>query len=178
MNENKKIQEAEYFLSLMFEKNERVFFTYNLSAFLTAARSVLQYALKESETKPNGKSWYDSAIQSRPVVKFFKDKRDINIHAEPINPSAEINIGMNDTISLSDEVFITLTDKDGNIVDERKVPPSQPTRKIESSQPIVNFRFVFRDWRGNEDVVDLSQQYIQELKDIINDGVARGFITG
>lgn len=178
MNENKKIQEAEYFLSLMFEKNERVFFTYKLSAFLTAARSVLQYALKEAETKPNGKNWYDSAIQNRPVVKFFKDKRDINIHADPINPSEEINIGINDTIFLSDEVFMTLTDKDGNIIEERKVPPSKPTRNFESSQPIVNFRFVFRDWHGNEDVVDLSQQYIKELKDIINDGVARGFITG
>lgn len=178
MNENTKIQEAEYFLSRMSENNERPFFNYNLSAFLTAARSVLQYALKESETKPNGKSWYDSAIQSRPVVHFFKDKRNINIHAEPINPSAEINIGINDAISLSDEVFITLTDKDGNILDEKTVPRSQPTREIKSNEPVVNYRFIFRDWRGNEDVVDLSRQYIKELKEIISDGVARGFITG
>jgi hypothetical protein len=114
MNENLKIQEAEYFLSQMCENNERPFFNYNLSAFLTAARSVLQYAFEESKTKPNGKSWYDPAIQNRPVVKFFKDKRDINIHAsEPVNPSADINIGINDTISLSDEVFMDCTPEVG-----------------------------------------------------------------
>lgn len=162
----------------MCENNERPFFTYNLSAFLTAARSVIQYALKESETKPNGKSWYDSAVQSRPVVKFFKDKRDINIHAEPINPSAEINIGINDAITLSDEVFITLTDKDGNVVAEERVPRSQPTREIQSNEPVVNYRFIFRDWSGSEDVVALSRQYIKELNEIISDGVARGFIAG
>ena len=178
MNENMKIQEAEYSFSRMSENNERPFFNYNLSAFLTASRSVLQYALEESKTKPNGKNWYDSAVQSRPVVHFFKDKRNINIHAEPINPSAEISIGINDAISLSDEVFITLTDKDGNILDETKVPRSQPTRKLESNDPVVNYRYFFRDWSGNEDVLGLSQQYIKELKEIISDGIARGFITG
>jgi len=178
MYENMKIQEAEYFLSRMCENNERPFFIYNLSAFLTAARSVLQYALKESETKPNGKSWYDSAVQSRPVVKFFKDKRDINIHAEPINPSAEINIGINDAITLSDEVFITLTDKDGNVVAEERVPRSQPTREIQFNDPVVNYRFIFRDWSGSEDVVALSRKYIKELNEIISDGVTRGFIAG
>jgi hypothetical protein len=74
--------------------------------------------------------------------------------------------------------IITVTDKDGNIKDEIKVPRSQPTKEIESNEPVVNYRFIFRDWSGNEDVVDLSRQYVKELKEIISDGVARDFITG
>jgi hypothetical protein len=179
MNENMKIQESEYFLSLMNETiNEQHFFYFNLSAFLSAARSVLQYALKEADTKPNGRGWYDSAIQNRPVVRFFKDKRDINIHAEPIKPSAEIYIEINDKISLSDAVSITITDKDGNISDQEIVPKSEPTRKIKSDEPMVEYGYRFRDWSGNEDAVDLSRQYIKELKEIVSDGVSKGFITG
>jgi len=179
MNENKKIQEAEYFVSMMSETiDERQYFNFNLSAFLSAARSVLQYALKESATKPDGKSWYDSAVQRRPVVRFFKDKRDVNIHTEPIKPTAEIHVEITGTISLSDEVSVSITDKNGNISGQEIEPRSEPTRKIESDEPTVNYRYVFRDWSGNEDVVDLSRQYISELKGIVSDGVTRGFITG
>jgi hypothetical protein len=179
MNENKKIQEAEYFLSKMSETiNERQFFNFNLSAFLSAARSVLQYALKEASTKPNGQSWYDSAVQNRSVVRFFKDKRNVNIHIEPIKPSAEIHLEINETISLSDAVSITNTDKNGNISGQEIVPRSESTRKINSDEPTMNYRYLFRDWSGTEDVVALSRQYIKELKEIVSDGVTRGFIAG
>lgn len=179
MNENKKIQESEYFLSKMNDTiNERQFFNFNLSAFLSAARSVLQYALKEASPKLNGQSWYDSVVQNRPVVRFFKDKRNVNIHAEPIKPSAEIHVEITETISLSDAVSITITDKDGNISDQEIVPRSESTRKIKSDEPSVNYRYLFRDWSGAEDVVDLSRQYIKELKEIVSDGVTRGIITG
>lgn len=178
MNENKKIQEAEYFLSKMSETiNERESFNFNLSAFLSAARSVLQYALKEAYCRLNGQSWYDSAVQNRPVIRFFKDKRDVNIHEEPIKPSAEIHAEITETIFLSDSVSITITDKNGNISDKEIVPRPEPTRKIKSDKSTVNCRYLFRDWSGTEDVADLSLQYIKELKEIVSDGVTRGFIT-
>ncbi len=56
MYEKDKIIEAEYFYSRMSqEQNDRDAFRHNLSAFLSAARSVLQYALKEAETNTNSK---------------------------------------------------------------------------------------------------------------------------
>ncbi len=56
MHEKDKIIEAEYFYSRMKqEQHDRDAFRHNLSAFLSAARSVLQYALKEAETNTNSK---------------------------------------------------------------------------------------------------------------------------
>lgn len=49
MNERYKIGEAKYFLARMEESiRDRMAFRYNLSAFLSAARSVTQYAYEEA----------------------------------------------------------------------------------------------------------------------------------
>jgi hypothetical protein len=63
MYELDKIQEAEYFYDQMKVNEEKAdVFKYNLSAFLSAARSALQFALKEAETKSGGIQWYDSVM--------------------------------------------------------------------------------------------------------------------
>ncbi len=86
MHERKKFREAEYFYSKMIEgQGHRENFTYNLSAFLSSARSVLQYALNEVKAKTGGKKWYDDRISASAVMKFFKDKRDINSTPNPSN---------------------------------------------------------------------------------------------
>jgi hypothetical protein len=81
MNETKKLQEAKYFLTKMEETREDPnSFVYNLSAFLSAARSVLQYVFNETRKTANGNQWYQSFVKSSNTLKFFKDKRDVNIH--------------------------------------------------------------------------------------------------
>jgi|GEM_PF-4071432 len=93
MHEQDKIEEARYFISMMrvtqADYKKTVF---NLSAATTAARSALQYALKEAEArdKLNGRSWYDSATKADNTIKFFKDKRDLNIHEEPITSNKDV----------------------------------------------------------------------------------------
>ena len=42
----------------------------------------------------------------------------------------------------------------------------------------VTIEYRFGDWSGSDDVISLSQMYIDELQLIINDGVNKGFITG
>ncbi len=63
MREASKLGEAEYFLSEMARvyENHRLF-QYNLSAFLSAARSVLQYACKEATSRPGGQAWYEKQV--------------------------------------------------------------------------------------------------------------------
>lgn len=56
MFEQEKLKEAKYFYSRMKEERgqeDRESFKYNLSAFLSVARSVLQYALKEVDPGEN-----------------------------------------------------------------------------------------------------------------------------
>ncbi len=93
MHENLKLKEAEYFYSQMLKENNKYdYFTYNLSAFLSAARSVLQYALKEAKNKSEGQLWYKYHRNSSVYLKFFTDKRNFSIHQGPIKPSKHVKI--------------------------------------------------------------------------------------
>jgi hypothetical protein len=70
MNERYKIGEAKFFLSRMEESVEdRVEFRYYLSAFLSAARSVLQYA-KEESSKKGRQQWYDETVAGNDVLSI------------------------------------------------------------------------------------------------------------
>ena len=111
MNELDKIQEAKYFFSQMIkEKENRENFKFNLSAFLSSSRSVLQYALKEAKTKKCGQKWYSDQVSRNRVVGFLKDKRDINIHTKPPLLKRDIELKMSETIHISE--FVTMTIKD------------------------------------------------------------------
>ena len=103
MNEKtQKIAEARYFYDRMVEvqqtviQHNREYFIYNFSAFLSASRSVLQYICSEIEQKQDSKAieeakkWYEGRMAASPKFRFFKGKRDINIHVTPITPIGHI----------------------------------------------------------------------------------------
>src|SRR5262249_22661127 len=80
-----KVSEAEYFLGRMTETIEdRKAYEHNLSAFLASSRSVLQYALKEAEYAAGGAQWYNSWMTTKPVIAYFRDKRNVSIHVRPV----------------------------------------------------------------------------------------------
>ena len=182
MHETRKLQEARYFYSRMEEEQEnRDAFIHNLSAFLSAARSVLQYALKEAAHKKGGSKWYENHTLG-PTLKFFKDERDINIHAEPVQPQAHHSVNMSVTLSSSASISYNVFDKDGNIKQKSDAasPQEKPSEKPKESENSTQHevRYKFDDWTGNEDILTLCQMYIQELDGVIKDGVAKGFIAG
>jgi hypothetical protein len=68
MNEQYKIGEAKFFLARMKESvRDREAFPFYMSAFLTAARSVTQYAREESRSKGR-QQWYDEAIAGNDLL--------------------------------------------------------------------------------------------------------------
>ena len=70
MNERYKIGEAKFFLTRMEESvGNREAFRYFLSAFLAAARSVIQSAREESKSK-GGEQWYDKTIAGNVVLSY------------------------------------------------------------------------------------------------------------
>jgi hypothetical protein len=70
MNERYKIGEARFFLARMEESvHDGEAFRYYLSAFLSAARSVTQYAREESRSKSRQK-WYDHTIAGYHVLSY------------------------------------------------------------------------------------------------------------
>lgn len=180
MYEEAKLAEANYFYSMMVENyNDRQKFDYNLSAFLTSARSVMQYILEEAQSMEGGRSWYDRQISTRRILSFFKDKRDVNIHSEPAKPSINATVSVTETIRIKDTASIIVRDSEGNIkyqsptrTNERK---DKPQAKLKQSD--INIRYLFSDWKEEEDLMTLCQIYLDELQIFVNDWKQRGFLT-
>jgi len=104
MNERYKIGEAKFFLARMEESlNDREAFRYFLSAFLTAARSVNQYAREEARSKGR-QQWYEETIAGNDVLSHGNQTTVRNRFADW--PGTEDRIGSSqryskDLISLS-----------------------------------------------------------------------------
>jgi len=180
MNEKVKIQEAKFFLSLMVKEREnREAFKYSLSAFLTAARSVMQYALKEAKRKSGGLGWYKNRMAKSLILRYFTRKRNFNIHFDPVEPQKSAWIESKEPVSLSGSLHIVLKDKNGKVIETRDILETQPQpEKAGESSFRSGLTYNFEDWSGGEDVLTLSAMYIQELEKVVEDGIGRGLITG
>jgi broad specificity phosphatase PhoE len=156
MHERLKLGEARYFLDRMVaERGNHSAVSHELSAFLAAARSVLQYALDEAKATSGGQQWYDQAVAD-PLLRFFKGKRNATIHREPVRPLRKL--------STRQAGFITV----GEDEDEMMIPyPHEQTVE----------HYEFQD-RPGEDVYDLSRRCLELLETFVDDGVAHGWITG
>ena len=179
MHEQAKINEARYFLDQLPKLvNEREKFNYTLSAFLSAARSALQYAYKEAAPKRGGQDWHNGQVAVNGIVKFFKDKRDISVHVSPVNPAAKIGVFVTDKVVLSDSCSVTIQRKDGTIEPpESTSPPSVTPKEPSRTESGVEFEYFFPDWPGKEDVLTLCAMYLAEVGSIVSDGVAKGFLS-
>jgi hypothetical protein len=177
MNELEKIREAEYFLGRMTAKREiREAFRFNLSAFLSASRSVLQYALEAARQQPGGQAWYDGHMATSKIVMFFRDKRDVNIHVEPVALRADIGVQAIERIGLTESVTIEIFE-DGRLVGRHESTPA-PLEPAPADEPAaISTVYKFGDWVGVEDVFQLSRQYLNELKAMVVDGQRRGYLS-
>lgn len=178
MHEQEKLKETRYFAHRMeASADDSEAFQYELSAFLSAARSVLQYALEEARQKPNGQRWYEAQVSGNAVLKFFKDKRNLNIHAEPVRPSKHIAINITEHVSIPDSIRIKIQGEDGP-TEIREHKEERPISKPQESSVEVKIRYVFVDWGGPEDAIDLSRQYLAALENFVKNGLDSEIISG
>lgn len=184
MNEKEKLKEAKYFYSQMSRnKRNKEKFLHNLSAFLTAARSILQYSLEEAKNKNNGQSWYDNYISNDRVLKFFKEKRDKNTRVSPIKSKREVSLAVCEKLRITESVSGKLIKGNGNIVYLRNLKSSknsifEDNIKKQKFSPKIRYKYLFNDWSGNEDVLTLCKIYLKKLNYFIKDGIKKSFISG
>ena len=179
MNEDLKINEAEYLLrSLKQARADEI--RYVLSAFLSAARSALQYALEEAKTKPNGQAWYDNEVKADPLTKFLKDTRDVNIHDRPI--PVTVSATMRATVSASVSVSAVIIS--GKTGERTEVPASLPQSPPVAEQVGAADQrratvdaYSLTGWAGNESVLPLCERYLAEIRRIVGNGRALGFLS-
>ena len=182
MFEGDKLEEAEYFLKQMaFVAEDRKAHKYNLSAFLSAARSVLQFANNEAVSKPGGQTWYDSH-RNNPIVIFFKERRNWRIHTEPVRPINEIQMHIEETLNFCDdmtEAVVIRYDNPGPSKVQQQASQSFPwlPNWPHSSKVTMSGTCRFKEWKGTEDLPTLCGLYLDELRKIVADGQSKGFLT-
>src|SRR5690349_7731385 len=132
VNKQSKIDEASYFYDRMAEQqNNPAVFRYYLSAFLSAARAVLQYALTEAKRTTGGEAWYRHEISISPVLRFFGNRRTMSMHDVPARPGE-----------------------------------------------VTPMKYFFDDWTdGGQDVMALSNLYLDAIRATVERGIAEGFLT-
>lgn len=176
-----KLKEAEFFYNQMVEvQDNRDQFRFYLSSFLSASRSVLQYAFEETNlgknpnAKPGAQKWHQDAVTNSRFISYLKDVRDDNIHISPIDPRAHIGIKFTEVIGLGEslsasingEKQITVPEKHKAILVSKGIPPE------------VTYKYVFDNWPESEDVIQVCRMYLDELESFVKEGIAKGFISG
>jgi hypothetical protein len=179
MHEKDKLEEAKYFFSKMQnEKENPAAFKHNLSAGLSSARSVGQYALDEAKTKTGGQKWYDGLMKSSPILTFFKNKRNYNIHTAPVVLLKHRSITLTEIIRASESITIEIKDKDGKLIGVRMISDPPNSQIPEGSSATSETVYRFDDWAKGEDVIALCSKYMAELERFIQEGIDKGYISG
>lgn len=174
MNELEKIEQAERNFDRMIvaineqgSSTDRVGFKDHLCAFLASARSVQQYALEEAKQNSGGEIWYENYVGHSNILKFFKITRDFEIHLEPV--------------SLNNDLTVKL----GGAVRENVPCTSKATfwfagnwyaRQARDYRPAD--KKLCRSLIQSKDVMALCQDYLNELKGFVADGIRQSFIAG
>jgi len=184
MHKREKIEEAKYFYSKMIKNYELInYFRYNLSAFLSAARSPLQYAFREANpkknpaAKPEALDWYKKVMED-PLLKFLRDERNDNIHVEPVSFRKEFDIAIAEAVEVGEWVAVRIQSPEGEEETETTPVVTEPKAKKVKATVESKSTYRFDNWTGDEDVLTLCERYIQELEKVVKDGVSKGFITG
>jgi hypothetical protein len=178
-NKHRKLAESSYFFNCMYINEDKPgVFQFNYSAFLSAARSVLQYVYEEVDPGRNAHArrgankWYQKAVGSK-AIKFGKDERDENIHRDPVSPDTHVTVFPKEIVAGRENVLDFLSNKlvSGNSPksdDERMGSPvyAKPSYKYTSSR-----------WKGHETILEVCRMYLDELEALVKEGISKGYIA-
>lgn len=170
-----KIKEAEYHFRQMCEGTEgpRDEYLYKLRAFLSSSRSVLQYGLTESKRAGRQKE-YIALLDQHPVIAFFKDTRDMDVHEKPVEARAHVSMFVADLVQATNSV--EPLDGDDNRWMDPNFEPEQPETEFLCTIETSNTEYSFYDWHGTENATALCDIYLLRIKQIINSARSAGYI--
>jgi hypothetical protein len=155
-------------------------FAYNLSAFLSACRSCFQYICTLVEKTDGNTNWYNNKVANDPKIKFLKNKRDINTHKDIIRTRKDVHLMLTDTLhvnSVIESIHIRIFDNLGNLIGDRKSEGSPKHEKYKEIPPVTTSIYRFKDWNGNESVLDLADYYLSMARGLIDATSKAGYIN-
>lgn len=170
-NTRQKLLEAKYFLERMIEsQSERDAFKYNLSAFLTAFRSVTLLMQKEFKNHLGFADWYEiqqGRLKADDKMKLLNTKRTMTIHQQPVQPHARVSVSITEHISLSESVSVVLTHKDGT-VERYDTPPPEPPPAPAEGKTTIQWRWYFEEV-PDIDVVTVCEECMAKLETVVSE---------
>lgn len=176
MYETQKLKEATHdYSEMMKNKGSPTDFEYSLSAFLSSSRSVLQYAYAELRENKYPRKWYDEYISKHPIIKFFGNKRDINIHFSPVK--ALVGLNYCGSFRFSIKGYLENSKGEINLAENNSTKENKGSNDSKEAK-FIGYTYTFDDWPGTEDVLSLCEKYLKELIAFILEAKNKGYITG
>ena len=169
-----KLQESRYFLGLMtLTQAERDAFKYNLSAFLSASRSVTLIMQKEYDRISGFKRWWSEKqkeMRSDDAMRLMNEQRVMTIHTQSVRLRGQGNITIKERITVSDSVSIVLTHADGTV--ERREPEPTPSPVATETGSNSEWRWYF-DELPEKDVLTLCKEHMAKLDALVKECESR-----
>ncbi|MBN2186021.1 MAG: hypothetical protein JW732_01050 [Dehalococcoidia bacterium] len=154
----RKVREAEHFLSMMKQTLEDDnTFSYNLSAFLSAARSITLYLQKQYAHRNGFAEWYCTykiKMPADPELKYLNKARADDIHTEYVQTGITREIKVN--------LGLLLVKEGVSVAEQAKEPEYKPTAK---SSPRTVRRF-FPKFE-QVDVIEFCENQLVKLTRIV-----------
>jgi len=170
-NTKQKLLEAKYFLERMIENQaERDAFKYNVSAFLTAFRSVTMIMQKEFNKVSGFADWYQvqqEKMKANDKMKLLNAKRTMTIHQQLVQPRAHVNVSTTEHITLTDSMSVIVIRADGTRERYGSAPPKPPATPAKT-ETTIQWRWYF-DEISDIDVVTVCQECQTELEAIVSE---------
>jgi hypothetical protein len=157
----RKLQEAEYFLSMMnksFEDDD--LFANNYSAFLSAVRSITFYMQNQYDDCQGFGEWYSqqqAEMKSDPESDFLNKARAENVHKEYVSTGATREIGFGIDVILVSE----------GSPEHRQTKAEQRDDSMQSGQRTIR-RFLLLD-SGKIEVIAFCQRQLAKLSRMVEE---------
>jgi hypothetical protein len=163
-----KLEESGYFLIQMkHTANDWKLFKFNLSAFLSAARSITLVMQKEYAQAEDFKNWYkpkQEEMRKDELLIFFANLRDISIHQKQVNPRFQSSFTVADLFAMPSGSTIVMGDKnEGTYLTNASVAEVAATNvtKIRAIQKW------YMDEKPDEDVITLCERYLSSMSTLV-----------
>ena len=162
-----KLLEAQYFLDRMVEnQNDRNPFKYNLSAFVSAFRSVTFVMQKEFDRSEGFEEWWHDetreAIKNDDCFKLMNKSRKVTIHQKPISPRADISLEIRESITISD-TFSVISSTGNSNQGNNSVEPT-----VGQSSTQIEYTWYFEE-SPHVDIITMSRNCIEKLSGLVQE---------
>lgn len=164
-NTKDKLNEAKHFLGEMrMVSSDPDKFRYELTAFLSAIRSITQIMQKEFSEKEGFADWHDqkqTEMQRNGTLRYLHRQRIISFHEHPV-----LSYPIKITSQTSDEtgMRVLLTGTSSNL------KLSSGFVALPIAQPAVSVKYYFDDISTEEkDVIAICQEAINVLESIVDE---------